>query len=1030
VVLLLGACAGANLAGAQIGGTSGQLAKPKTGATVPQVVKPPSAGAAAAGTRARLTGATALVGGRPEVRLRVRMELGWVPSSGVRVYREAAGRKELLHQRTLSDADADRVLEPSLRGRGLWSQAARRTSTDRPLDFRVIRPPSAATRFRQLKTVADALIHLREQPEDDGAKRLAIQQNLSQLATLRSQPPARLSAAALQSGAPAIAGTDRDIQSARGRLMLSALVKSGAAESLGMGARDRNVKAGDRVRYTVVAIPAQGGSEVLLDSAIVVVGADPQPPAPSGVESHQMVDDDGEASGIVALRWDRLDPALEATLLNASYVIERRPARPARTTTGLTRPGDSTRLPGTATDTVWRRVHDKPVMIAAINGDEEPLSFFEDDLDVPGTYEYRIALVDGYDRQSPWTSHTIRVVDWRRPPMPAAPQAELDDDPRDAAGRPMPRTRVTQNLGFGRGTARPKDLSAWASSPFTLAGKASVRVSWTAVDVPQGLAARYRVFRIDTEAANPQPVLVTPQPIEGEELPATPEQDSARVQAGALEKSLASGSALRAVGAAGTSDLPERRARLVRLRDLMRPRRAFTDAGVSTDRHYVYVVRAVYQPSGLESEDVRTAPVAVPTPAPPPAVTGGAYAGFTASEDLGPAQLLPDTVALSRSRAFTAARQGLARPAPAPGRFQRVSGSTGRFAGAKKLRAGATQAPAASSAAPGTPAGITAGIGAPTAPGMTTAAIPTQPLPDLARTAIVPRVPVFPKADLSKLRLNLLRSRDDGGVAVLRWTPVAGLKDVSYKIQRRYGNLDWADVGTTHAGGTTFRDVLPRSMARTYSYRVMAVSRWGIVGPPSAVITAEVPSTVRPGVPNLLAAAPDRIMDRAIRVRIDPNPADESVVTYRILRDGAAVGAVAASAEAELAFVDPGLVPGRSYRYQIVAVTRTGLESGPSRTLAAVPVQLAAAAPSGLTATVEASGVRLSWSAAPGAVSYCVQRRSAPDTPTQILAGGLRGAVTWLDVTAMPGRSYTYEVLATDEFGNVSTAATAGVSVP
>lgn len=981
---------------------------------------------AAQDTRARLSGATAIVGGRPEVRLRLQLESGWLPAAGVRIYREAGGKRQLILERAISDAEADRALDASLRGKGLWSRAATRTAGPRSLDFRALRPPTAAPRFRQLKAASEALLQLRREPNPDPAHRASIQQNLGQLGALRAQAPARLApSAALRPGLGAITPGDAEIVSARGRLMLSALVRSAAAESLGLGARDRTVKSGDRIRYTVALVPARGASEVILDSATVVVGTDPQPPAPAGIESQQVVDDDGEASGTVALRWERLDAALETALLNASYVIERRDAPPTRTTLGSRLGG----LPpiakggGASPDTVWRRAHQKPVMIAAIDGDEEPLAFFEDDLETPGTYEYRIALVDGFGRQSEWSEHTVRVIDWRRPASPGTPSAELDDEPRGADAGRVAKGAGRTALGLGRFHALPRDLGAWATSPYTLSGKAAVRVSWSAVDAPTDLTTRYRVYRIDTEAADPQPVLVTPQPIEGAELPATPEQDSAQARIRTLAKSSASASALRTASLIARGGMLATRAELARLRDIARPRLSFTDVGVATDRHYQYIVRAVYVPSGLESDDAPAAAVAVPSPARPPAVAGASYGGFTASETLAPGQLLSDTTAQSRHVAFTSLRQGRPRLAPKAKGFRAVAATERSVAGSKSIAIGARKSTTGAAGSQGKPAGgaiAPAGIAAPR-PAL---------MADLPRTTLVPRVPVFAKADLSRLRLNLARARDDGGVATLRWSATPVLKGVTYRVQRKYGDLDWVEVGVTSPGQTTFRDVLPRSMARTYSYRVLAVTRWGVEGPPSAVVSAAVPSTVRPGVPNLLAAAPDRAADRAIRLRIDPNPADESVTTYRVFRDGTAVGVVTAAAGAELSFLDSGLAANRTYRYEVVAETTAGLQSAPSRSMSAVALKLASAAPAGFGATLEAGGVRLAWTANADAASYTVQRRSAAGAPPQILAGGLRGVAAFLDITAMPSRTYVYEILATDAFGNVSAASTANVTVP
>ena len=64
-------------------------------------------------------------------------------------------------------------------------------------------------------------------------------------------------------------------------------------------------------------------------------------------------------------------------------------------------------------------------------------------------------------------------------------------------------------------------------------------------------------------------------------------------------------------------------------------------------------------------------------------------------------------------------------------------------------------------------------------------------------------------------------------------------------------------------------------------------------------------------------------------------------------------------------------------------------------------------------------------------MTYCVRRRTSAAAPPQVLAGRLaKTALEFLDVTAMSGVAYSYEVTATDEFGNVSPPAKVDVTVP
>lgn len=1025
--------------------------------------------------KASIFAATATEGGKPEVRLQIRIAEGWMPQEGVRIYRELAGTKtEIFRSKPVSDAEADRALDPAMRGLQIWSTASRAFGGPQALDFAVVRPPSSVQRFRELKTAASSVLELRAKGAADAAARESLDRSIQRFRQLTGGAPRQgnaVTAPALRQP-PTQAARDSGALAARAKISLMTLVDRDAAEQLGLAAKDTGLKQGDAPTYTLVAV--SGGKDgAVLDTLRFTVGSDPQPPAPKNIETMQMILESGDPTGSLAVRWERVDAALEAKLLNVSYRIERFGLAPAGDG-GSKRVGSAGGAgaaalrvgKGDAVGGAWTSAIPRPLMISTLEGDLEPESFFTDALDAPGQKKYRIALVDGFGRRSAWTEFEATILEWRRPAQPSGVRAELDEQARDERGavlrggpavpsadqlRAMGMQASRTPVGLGRATDPPRDLTALSAAILSGKGRAAVTVTWSPVDAPAGLSVAYRIYRTDIEAPNAAPQLLTPQPIAGEEAPPRVDPAASASEIARLDAQIATlGGRVRAArtDAAAIADLRQLEAlRGAVVRDSRRDR-MFTDATVRIDARYSYAVRAVFAPSGLESEDSASAVVSVPSPQRPPAVAGARFVEFKPSESLSLQQLFDSAAFISQrvpaeAASFAAARIGRPRLAPPPSGFKPAGGAAQRpFAVTRPIVVVPPKSEISRPAREGVRSspGAVAGEFEPSEQGVAQdASRPSVRGPvgiqDLAVPDLAPRLRTFAPEIIRRLNQNLVRSRDDGGTVRIEWTAVANLRDVSYRIRRRVQGESFVEVGVAPRNATSFIDVVPRTTARTYEYEIMAISRWGVLGQigKQSVVVAAVPSMIRPTKPNLMNASPDIAVDRAVKVRFMPNPAEESVTLYRIFRDGAPVGEVAADAGAvaELVFSDRELDPSRRqpYAYQVVAETSTGLKSEASRTLQTTAVRLEAPAPAQLQATVSAAGVALSWKASSGSASYMVLRIDAGVTAPMVVAASVTGT-SCTDPTAYPGNSYRYEVIARDAAGNASKPASVSVTVP
>ncbi|MFE9608634.1 fibronectin type III domain-containing protein [Streptomyces sp. NPDC006012] len=119
-------------------------------------------------------------------------------------------------------------------------------------------------------------------------------------------------------------------------------------------------------------------------------------------------------------------------------------------------------------------------------------------------------------------------------------------------------------------------------------------------------------------------------------------------------------------------------------------------------------------------------------------------------------------------------------------------------------------------------------------------------------------------------------------------------------------------------------------------------------------------------------------------------------------------------------------VTGAAYFYEIRAYDKAGNEStGTADQLVTTVDRTAPSVPTGLSTDSGQDGLRVGWSAVPGAVSYRVYRATGADgTYTRV---GSTGQVSYLDASAAEDTPFSYRVTALDAAGNES-ARSAAVS--
>lgn len=876
-----------------------QIKRPPTGIQRPPVQPQLSV------AKVILKAATATVGGRSEVRLRWQLPETWIPAGGFKLYAVRGNNRRIVKIIAApNDSVVDGLLGAKFKGRRITSLAATSKAGLPRLSFDPQRGTSQATRFQSIKSLGTEIRKLRG-PKFSAQKVAPL---LEKQKTLQSalRGPKTIGSAFK----PATAGLDisaKSIIRARQELTLASLVDARAAETIGLGATDAAVQAGETVRYELYEVDSSGteSKDPVGVIAAFNVGADEVPPAPTGLTFAQ----DEEQ---VFLRWDRVSAAFEKAVGAVSYRVSR---------SGGGQPTPVNLTP-------------KPILI--LDSSEEPVAFFTDRLSAPGSYQYTVTLVDGFGRSVASQPFSAVVEDWRRPDAPKAGRAV--SSVRAAAFRPQ--------LQGGK----------IAAPPIVSFSRPLVNLTWESSAPEGGLSVRYKIYRQDLDQPGQEPALITPTPLAG--LPiqvGTSEQlnsailslygddffaeidDATTELEGIINSTTNAG--VKAKAQASLKNLRLARAkRIARFKALwqVRPPLQTPDLQVSPDRRFSYFVTAIYAENGLESEATPLGDVQLPSDAAPPAPAGLA-ARFTAT-------------------------------APKPSQFSALKTSLVKT----------------SKSTPRLP--------------QTRPASGIKPLP------------------LASQRVNLaVPPTDIGGTLTLSWNAV-NLKEVVYKVQRRTLNGPTVDLGTVK-DKTTYVDRIPRGKQREVVYLVTPISRWGVVGAPAQLPTT-LPATLAPSAPFLLSAAPKG--DSEIQVSITRPALEDGVARVVILRDGTPAGTLPVTAgENDLTFLDTGRTAKQVHSYTAIAETAAGTKSPASNAVKAFAVKQSMASATNGRAAVGETGVALTWTSPPGASFAIVRRSAGPGQPTIVVGAKVTGT-TFLDTSALVGKSYVYTVVVVDSSGNVS----------
>ncbi len=101
----------------------------------------------------------------------------------------------------------------------------------------------------------------------------------------------------------------------------------------------------------------------------------------------------------------------------------------------------------------------------------------------------------------------------------------------------------------------------------------------------------------------------------------------------------------------------------------------------------------------------------------------------------------------------------------------------------------------------------------------------------------------------------------------------------SYRSPEDTPSGDWVFLDETETA--SFEDVIPKSRACYYNYRVTIVSRWGVEGEPSFV-SIRIPATIKPPTPELVNLTPT--LDQGMILTWKPLPVKEEIAKYVVYR--------------------------------------------------------------------------------------------------------------------------------------------------
>ncbi len=898
--------------------------------------------------RVSLNAATAMVGGRAEVRLRWQVNSGWLPAGGYKLYRVEGTNRVLVYpppakpaigsigRKTTSPIRSGSriVLKPRADLQAMLDLAARPapatialfggTSARASSSLEVFRArQSAATSLKQNKSVGPVALAA-------GVNAIKpVQDFFGKLGSKLAKPT--LTAAQID---------ERKTLTARRSILISSLADPSVAEVVGLGATDKGVQAAQRVTYTLHEVGAEGteAATPITQLAGFEVGKDAQPPAPTGILVTQI------GHGVTELRWDRIPVDVEDRLGMALYRITRVDA--TGKTTLLTQ--DPLTIPD----------------IPSGNTFVEPIAFFVDQGIPVGKVTYQITLQDGFGRSSGPGAVDIQMEDLRIPSAPTLVTGELT---------------TPGSLSMSK---TPKQLA--------LTGPPTVRVFWRTEPDPQ---AQFNVYRVDVDT-NSAPQKLTPTPIGGVPIPASDTNELA----------------LRLIGERSLLATPvSERGKFVNKIVNAKRNLLFLDTTALADRKYRYLVSAIYPFNGRESDGASTSIVDVPSLSKPGAV-GAIQVG----------QFKLNTQKVIGARGFVVARTKLVRT-----KVDFQKSNVGQLLGPAKLLKPGQVAP-----------------------------------------RVIPSLEQVPEVL--------------GGTVTISWSTNSPARNPLYRVYREVDGVPGSKIEVGQSRSLSFADGLPRSYSLSYAYSVVTESRWGIRGASSAATKFTAPASLAPNSPTLMSVSPDSTTG-GLSLRWRPNPVDQQVKFYRVFRKGisganfaslapsfkvnatnalrarlsnakfvaAGKGTRPAPASdpeddtgyAEVAMIDVSSTqfkvtdgvatltdsvpdPKLKYYYKVMAENQLGIASDRSDPLGSEPLKASVAAPASVAASFASSRVTVTWAAVQGANGYIIRRLGEAGAAIQI--SGVVTGTTFVDKSALRGRTYRYEVIARDAFGNVSVPTLSG----
>ncbi len=264
----------------------------------------------------------------------------------------------------------------------------------------------------------------------------------------------------------------------------------------------------------------------------------------------------------------------------------------------------------------------------------------------------------------------------------------------------------------------------------------------------------------------------------------------------------------------------------------------------------------------------------------------------------------------------------------------------------------------------------------------------------------------------------------------LTWTASTDNVGVTNYLIRRCaspGCSNFAQIGTTGGPGTTYSDTTA-SPSTSYNYQVIATDAALNQSLPSNMVTAI--TTGPPAAPSALTATAASAMQ--INLSWTNNAINQT--GFKVERSPDNVTFTQIATTAATTYSDPNLAPKALYYYRVRATNTYGDSAYTNVSSATtLPDTTPPTAPSNLTATAASSTqINLSWTASTdnvGVTGYQIQRcQGASCTAFTQIAAPAGTGTTYIDTGLSPSTSYSYEIIATDAAGNLSSPSNVGTA--